>query len=215
MNDLIRPRLFLITPPAVDAADFAPLLESALAGGDVSTVLITTAGYEPGDAQTVAETLVPIIQHHDVAALIANDTRITGRSGADGIHIDTGMEDLASAVERFQPNQIVGAGGFKDRHRAMLAGEAGADYVFFGRLDVEEKPDAYDRSLDLGVWWSDLFEPPCVVMAGSEIGSVDAVLETGADFIAVRAAVWDHVDGPASAVHLANRMIEAYCGAVA
>ncbi len=34
------PRLYLITPPLAEAAAFAPLLEAALAAGDIACVLL-------------------------------------------------------------------------------------------------------------------------------------------------------------------------------
>jgi len=152
---------------------------------------------------------VPIAQHRDVAALIANDTRIAGRAKADGIHIDTGLDELKAMVEKFQPKYIVGAGGLGQRHEAMLAGETGADYVFFGRLDRPENEEAHPQDLELGNWWVELFQPPCVVMAGGTLASVGEVIEAGADFIGLRDAIWTHPEGAAAAIQIANALIDA------
>ena len=208
-EDAIRPRLFLITPRIIDLDTFAPMLEAALGAGDVASLLIAPEA-EDDALQAIAERLVPIAQQAGVAALVCNDTRITGRAHADGIHVDTGLADLKAAVERFQPRQFVGAGNLPSRHDAMLAGEAGADYLFFGRLDRDERPEPHPRDLESGAWWADLFEPPCVVLAGSELETVAEVAETGADFIALRNAVWSHADGPAAAIAAANAMLDRY-----
>ncbi|MBB4302991.1 thiamine-phosphate pyrophosphorylase [Rhodobium orientis] len=207
-----RPRLFLVTPRAVALSAFLPKLEAALSAGDAASLLITPDMDEDAGFQKVAEAVAAVAQKNGVAAIVANDSRVTGRAGADGIHIDTGVDDLTDAIERFQPKNFVGAGGLFDRHTAMLAAERGADYVFFGRIDREEAPGAHPANIALGEWWSSLFEPPCVVMAGADLATVDAVLDAGADFIGMRAAVWSHPGGPAEAVQFANARIDAFGG---
>ena len=91
----------------------------------------------------------------------------------------------------------------------MTAGELGVDYVFFGMLDRAEDPQTHPKSLDLADWWVPVFAPPCVIMAGSALESVSVAAETGADFIAVRDAIWDAPHGPAAAIAEANRLIAA------
>ena len=204
----MRARLFLITPRVVDVAALAPRLEAALAAGDVASLLIAPDAVSENDLQAIAETLVPIAQKHDVAALVLGNSRVMGRARADGIHIEAGETALKEAIEALQPKSIVGAGNLRARHEAMEAGEAGADYIFFGLLDLEEGDDAHRKTIDLGAWWADLFEPPCVLLSGRSMASVEACARTGADFVAVRAAVWEHPDGPAAAIAEANAILD-------
>lgn len=204
----MRARLFLITPRIVDAAALAPQLEAALAAGDVASLLIAPDAVSENDLQAIAETLVPIAQKHDVAALVLGNSRVMGRARADGIHIEGGETALKEAVEALQPKSIVGAGNLRARHEAMEAGEAGADYIFFGLLDLEEGDEAHRKTIDLGAWWADLFEPPCVLLSGRSMASVEACARTGADFVAVRAAAWEHPDGPAAAIAEANAILD-------
>ncbi|WP_036791690.1 thiamine phosphate synthase [Pleomorphomonas koreensis] len=204
----MRARLFLITPRAVDAATFAPRLEAALAAGDVASLLIAPDVAGGAELQAIAEALVPIAQRHDVAALVVGDSRVMGRAHADGLHIETGSAALREAVEALQPKSIVGAGNLRARHEAMEAGEANADYVFFGLLDLDESDEPHRKTIDLGAWWAELFEPPCVLLAGRSMASVETCARTGADFVALRAAVWEHPDGPAVAVTEANAILD-------
>ena len=204
----MRARLFLITPRIVDAAALAPQLEAALAAGDVASLLIAPDAVSENDLQAIAETLVPIAQKHDVAALVLGNSRVMGRARADGIHIEAGETALKEAIEALQPKSIVGAGNLRARHEAMEAGEAGADYIFFGLLDLEEGDEAHRKTIDLGAWWADLFEPPCVLLSGRSMASVEACARTGADFVALRAAVWEHPDGPAAAIAEANAILD-------
>lgn len=203
-----RPRLFLVTPPVFDPAEFAPKLKEALSGGDVACVLIYMPQASSKVLQDTASQLVPLIQDGGAAALIYGDTQVAGRTGADGAHIETSLEDVKLAVESLQPERIVGAGGTKLRHEDMEFAETGIDYLFFGKLDLDEREEAHPKTLDRAQWWAELFETPCVALAGNTIASVEGAAETGADFIALKDAVWTHMDGPAVAIAAANAILE-------
>src|SRR3954452_14698263 len=84
-------RLCLVTPPVIDPQTFAPQLQAALAAGDVACLIIAPAQGSPAALQRLAEILTPPAQARGVAALIVNDTRVAGRVGADGVHVDTGI----------------------------------------------------------------------------------------------------------------------------
>jgi thiamine-phosphate pyrophosphorylase len=210
---LPRARLYLVTPRILDPIAFAPVLAEALAAGDVASLLIAPEVTSEAALQRIAETLVPIAQKAGVAALVVDDSRAVGRSKADGIHVEAGPEALSEALDGFHPNGIVGAGNLRTRHEAMAAAEAGADYVFFGLLDRPDDEQTHRKTLDLGSWWADLFEPPCVVLAGSDLASVTECAETGADFVALRGAAWDHPAGAAEAVREANALLDAVAAA--
>ena len=204
----MRARLYLITPRTIDLGSFLPTLEAAFSGGDVASLLIAPEVTADAHLQRIAEELTPITQARDVAALVVDDTRAMGRAKADGLHVTGGLPALTDAVEKLQGRSIVGAGNLKTRHDAMEAAEAGADYIFFGMLDLPEEADAHRKTLDFGAWWADLFEPPCVVLAGTSMQSVEDCALTGADFVAVRGAIWDHPAGPAAAIREANAILD-------
>lgn len=200
-------RLYLVTPRDVDLATFPAALAAALAAGDVASLLVDVDAPSDMIRQRIAEILTPIAQERGVAVLIRNDTRATGRAKADGIHVDTGPADLAAALESHHPARIVGVGGLATRHQAMEAGETEVDYVFFGDLDLPETARPQTRALELAEWWVPLFQPPAVILAGSDLAEIDLAVETGAEFVALRDAVWGHADGPAAAVAAADRRL--------
>ena len=78
-------RLCLVTPSGVAPEAFAAILEEALSGNDVASLIITA---DRDDLASLAKGLVPIAQANGVAALIHNDARIAEITGADGVHID-------------------------------------------------------------------------------------------------------------------------------
>ncbi|WP_333823747.1 thiamine phosphate synthase [Pinisolibacter sp.] len=202
-------RLYLVTPRDLDIATFPDVLDQALAAGDVASLLIAVDGGSDMTRQRIAEILTPLGQKHGVAVLVRNDTRAAGRSKADGVHVDTGKADLDAALDTFHPASIVGVGNLATRHEAMEAGETQVDYVFFGDLDRPEFEGGNPRARELAEWWVPLFEPPVVVLAGSDLASLDAAAATGAEFVALRDAVWSHPEGPAAAVAEATRRLAA------
>lgn len=194
-----RCRLVLILPEGEDLSVRTAMLEGALKGGDVASVIIPQYGLDDGVFQKHAEALVQIVQDAGAAALVAGDTRVAGRAKADGIHVTGGLEEFAEAVEKFTPKLIVGGGNATDRHKALEIGDIQPDYIFFGKIGGDIKPEAHPKNLALAEWWASMVEIPCIVLGGSDPQSALAVAETGAEFVALDKAVFAD---PAQAPHV-------------
>ena len=181
------PRLFLITPPIADARAFAPLLEAAMAAGDVACVLIRTAASDESSAKAVFRALAPIVQRRDAACLVADDPRRAARVEADGVHVTSIGEGLDDALDAFRSRKIVGVGGLKGRDDAMAAGESGVDYLMFGGPDEVQSQEAI---LERVAWWAEIFNVPCVgyAVAPAQAGEV---ARAGAEFVALCDGLWD------------------------
>jgi thiamine-phosphate pyrophosphorylase len=208
LNPPNRCRIVLISPSGESADSFAAKFSAAVAGGDVASIILPANGMDEASFQAFAERIVPIAQAAGVAAIIAEDTRIAGRVKADGIHVEGGKAALAEAIASFQAKMAVGTGGAKTRDDALELGEERPDYLFFGRFGYDNTPEAHQRNLSLGGWWAEMIEIPVIVMAGSDIASVETVAATGADFVALSSAVFaDGVD-PGQAVARANAILD-------
>ena len=203
-----RCRLVLIVPAHDDVDHQASTLADALRGGDVASVIIPQYGLDDATFQKRAETLVPMVQEAGAAALVAGDSRTASRVKADGLHVIGGAEALSEAVENFAPKLIVGGGNADDRHKALEQGESNPDYMFFGKLEGDIKPEAHPKNMALGEWWASMIEIPAVVMGGSDVASVVAVAESGVEFVALREAVFGHAGGAAQAVAEANALLD-------
>ncbi len=202
-----RCRLILIAPVDESADTFGPRLLEAVAGGDVASLIIPARADE-ASFQDFAAPIVRIAQEAGLAAIIADDTRIAGRVGADGIHLQTKPNGIRDAVERSRGKMIVGAGGAATRDDALDLGEAQPDYIFFGRFGFDNKPEPHKRNLALGTWWAEVVEVPCVVMGGSEAASVEAVAATGVEFVALSSAIFGEGVDPRAAVRIANAILD-------
>jgi thiamine-phosphate pyrophosphorylase len=197
----------LILPSIAGAAEIPQQFEAAIAGGDVASVIVRQDGMDEAAFQALAGRIVPVAQQAGIAAIIAGDTRVAGRTGADGIHVE-GSRELREAVEKFQHKLMVGAGGAKTRDEALALGEERPDYILFGRFGYDVVPEPHRRNLALGTWWAEMIEIPCIVMAGSEVASVATVAATGAEFVGLCQAVFGPGLDPRSQVKAANEMLD-------
>ncbi len=143
--------------------------------------------------------LVDLAQDYGAAALIFDDVRLARTVKADGVHLQVQTDGtvtalIAEARAALGAASNIGIDAGISRHRAMEAGEAGADYIAFGA--TEGTALARQARDDLVSWWSDIFEVSCVTL---DVLSADeaAIAESdGADFIALTlpsGASVDHV----------------------
>jgi len=199
-----RCRIVLIASPRMPAERVA----AALSGGDVASLILTADGADEAAFQAFAERVAPGAQAAGVAVVIDGDSRIAGRIHADGLHVEAGKDELADAIGRHQARMMVGAGGAKTRDEALELGEERPDYMFFGRFGYDTKPEPHARNLALGAWWAEMIEIPCIVMAGSDLASVEAVAATGAEFVALSAAIFAEGADAKAAVAEANARLD-------
>ncbi|MDH4415375.1 MAG: thiamine phosphate synthase [Rhizobium sp.] len=203
-----RCRLVLIVPDMADPAERAEALRNALRGGDVASVIIPQYGLDDTVFQKHAEMLVPVIQDVGAAALVVDNSRVAGRVKADGLHISGNAAALAEEVEKHSPKLIVGGGNAMDRHHALEMGEIQPDYIFFGKLDGDIKPEAHSKNIALGEWWSSMIEIPAIVMGGSDPSSAVVVAESGVEFVALGKAVFDDPSQAAAIVTRVNAELD-------
>jgi thiamine-phosphate pyrophosphorylase len=193
-----RQRLYLITPLVDDAASFAPELERALGSGDVATVLLRLA--QGGERSLIerVKTIGAAVQSRDIALVVDGHPEIVARAGADGAHL-TGITAFAAALAALKPDRIVGAGGLRSRHDAMLAAETGADYVMFGEPGRDGRRPGFEETQERLTWWAELLEIPCVAYAASK-DEFAPLAHTGADFLALGEWIWSAPGGAADAI---------------
>jgi thiamine-phosphate pyrophosphorylase len=189
-------RLYLVTPALADAQAAAALLGPALGAAEVAAVLLRLA---PADERTLInriKQIAPLVQDCGAALLVEGQAGLAARAGADGAHL-AGIAAVKEAIDALKPERIVGAGGLASRHDAMLAAEAGADYVMFGEPDAGGKRPSFEAIRERVEWWAEVFEIPCVAYAASlgEIGALAA-----AEFVALDPTVLSDPRGPAAAV---------------
>jgi len=204
-----RCRLYLITPPKLEPRAFADDLRRALDGGDVACLQLRLKDVSDDDVRRATEILMPIAQKADVAFILNDRPDLAAELRCDGVHV--GQEDASYAEARAAVgrNAIVGVTCHNSRHFAMEAGEAGADYVAFGAFfPTQTKEPKTQADIELIRWWAEVMTVPCVAIGGITVENARALVEAGADFIAVSAGVWNFSQGPATAVAAFNKLFQ-------
>lgn len=209
-------RLYLVTPNelftgGLDLETFAGQLDAALGGGDVACVQLRLKDVDDDSLLRAARRLAPIVQQRDVAFLVNDRPDIAAACGADGVHVGQDDASYAEARRVVGADAIVGVTCHDSRHLAMVAAEAGADYVAFGAFfptTTKERPKGHPGP-EILAWWSELMTTPCVAIGGITAQNCAPLVAAGADFIAVASAAWRHPQGPAAGVAALNQAIGA------
>ena len=179
----------------------APVLRVA----HVAAVLLRLPdGMDERGLINLIKVIAPGVQDAGAALLIEGRPDIVARAGADGAHL-AGPDALKAAVSGLKPGRIAGVGQLHSRHDAMMAAEAGADYVMFGEPDGDRRPSR-EALIERVGWWAELFEIPCVAYT-SEFEDIEALTAAGADFVAVGDTLFNDPRGAgAAAAAVAERL---------
>ena len=214
MND--RSQLYLITPPPIaNLPLFVEAAKSALGAGDVACLQIRLKAQDGSapkadDVLRVSEAILPVTAAHDAACLINDDPALAQKAGADGVHIGQSDAPYEEARNLLGNDATIGVTCHDSKHLALVAGEAGADYVAFGAFFPTTTKDVPTRvNIDLVEWWTFATTVPCVAIGGITPENCAPLVQAGADFLAVSAAVWGHQTGPDAAVRAFENAIKA------
>jgi thiamine-phosphate pyrophosphorylase len=201
------PRLYIVTPqdPAGAADKLGPMLGEALGAADVAAVLLRLPDADERSRINFVKALAPVVQDKGTALLIEGHAEFAPRAGADGAHL-TGIDAFQAALATLKPDRIAGCGGLASRHDAMLAAEAGADYVMFGEPGDRGHRPPFDAVIDRVAWWAELFEIPCVGFAAA-LDEIEPLVAAGADFVALGDFVFSDQRGCATVIADAARRL--------
>jgi thiamine-phosphate pyrophosphorylase len=199
----VSPRLYLIATLTGDPDGDAPhtlavALGDALGAGDVAAVLLRLPDGEERKLIAGIKAIASQVQKTGAALILDGRPDLVARSGADGAHM-TSIEAFQEAVAALKPERIAGCGGIHSRHDAMLAAEAGADYLMFGEPDSRGNRPSLDAVLERVGWWTEVFEIPCVAYAHT-LDEIGPLAGAGAEFIAAGDCIFTDPRGAAIAM---------------
>jgi thiamine-phosphate pyrophosphorylase len=196
-------RLYLVAPPG--SAGLRDRLAAALDAADIAAVLLPLPQVDERGRIDHAKALASTVQDKGAALLLDGHADLAARAGVDGAHLG-GVEALTAALPTLKPARIAGCGRLATRHDAMLAAEAGADYVMFGEPDTSGRRPSFDAIVERVAWWAELFEIPCIGFAAS-LDEVKPLATAGADFVALGDCIFADARGDAAAVADAARRL--------
>ena len=204
-----RCRLYLITPPVLDPAAFSHALPAVLEAGDVACLQLRLPGADDDTIRQAIKAIRPVTAARDVALVLDGHVELARTTGCDGVHLGPDDSAYVAARRTLSDKAIIGVSAGNSRHDAMVAAEAGADYVSFGAFFPSTTVDAQSFAIpEIVAWWSELMEAPCVAVGGITPENCTELVEAGADFVAASGAIWRHGEGPVAAVRaFARRLV--------
>lgn len=186
--------LYAITPDALGTGDLVGKVRMALAGG-VRAVQYRTKSASPALRREQGSALLELCRAARVPLIINDDLDLAEALGADGLHL--GREDvpIAAARARLGQGKLLGASCYDQLHLATTACNAGADYVAFGSaFSSRTKPGATRAPLSLYREAKARLTCPVVAIGGISSENAQAVIDAGADAVAVISGLFDAPD---------------------
>ena len=163
--------------------------------------------YKSGNMPRIAETLralTDITRFYNVPLIVNDYVEIAKETGADGVHLGQGDMSPAKAREVLGGEAIIGVTAFEPAHFEALdlavVDYAGTGPVYETKTD-KGKPVLGPEGLEALV---DLSPVPVVGVGGITPGNAAAVIEAGADGVAMMRAVSEAADPQKAAYDFLN-----------
>jgi len=186
--------LYAITPDCADTADLLKRARLALSGG----ARVLQYRNKSGDVtlrSTQATALRQLTREFAATFIVNDDAQLAAQVDADGVHLGATDGELNAARTLLGAHKIIGVSCY---NRALLARQAvteGADYVAFGAFFPSTvKPDAVAADVGLLRWARAEFDVPLVAIGGITAQNGAALVDAGANALAVISAVFDAAD---------------------
>lgn len=189
----IRPNFGLYAITNGPRADLLEAAELALAGG-TKVLQYRDKTRDTVRRQGEAHTLKRLCDRFEVPLIIDNDLDLALAVDAAGVHLGEDDVDIQVARAALGPDAIIGVSCHASLQRGETAARAGASYISFGAFfPSTTKPLAPRASIEL-LRQSAAFGVPRVAIGGITTDNGALLVEAGADFLAVVAAVFDAND---------------------
>ncbi len=187
--------LYVITDPGLAGAlGVATQVAQALAGG-ARAVQYRDKGGDAARRRQEAAALAALCRAAGVPLIINDDLELAAAAGADGVHLGRDDPDLQAARQALGPAAIIGVSCYNELQRALDAQAAGADYVAFGRFfPSDSKPLAVQADGALLRAARPRIRLPIVAIGGINCANGGALIEAGADMLAVIQGVFGQPD---------------------
>lgn len=141
-----------------------------------------------------AKSLLALCRSRHVPLIINDDLDLALALGADGVHLGASDLSIIEARKRF-PNGLIGASCYNDFARAQTAIRSGASYVAFGSFySSPTQPNAVTAQPDLLMRARRELSVPVCAIGGIRADNGPAIIQAGADLLAVCSGVFSQPD---------------------
>jgi thiamine-phosphate pyrophosphorylase len=184
--------LYAITPDTADTEALARKVEQALAGG-AAALQYRNKVLSRDKRLAQAKRLAELARGYGVPFIVNDDVEVAVAVGANGAHLGKDDAALGPTRERLA-GKVLGVSCYDRLELARAAVAAGADYVAFGSVyPSSTKPGAVRAPLALFAQAKPL-GVPLAAIGGITLDNAPALLEAGADLLAVISDLFDAAD---------------------
>jgi len=196
--------LYALTPDTLDSEDLLRRVRLALSGG-VQVLQFRNKIADNTLRLAQAHALRALTREFGATYIVNDDAQLAALVDADGVHLGATDGEIKAARALLGPDKLIGASCYNQLPLAHSAVLAGADYVAFGAFYISTvKPDAVVATLDLLLNARSELSVPIVAIGGISADNGAALVEAGADALAVISAVFDAADIQLAAKNLAK-----------
>lgn len=196
--------LYAITPDERDTAELLRKVRGALAGG----ASVLQYRNKLADAQLRFEQAVALralTREFGVPLIVNDDAELARRVDADGVHLGGTDGSVAAARALLGAEKVIGVSCYNRAPLAFEAAQQGADYVAFGAFFPSGiKPDAVQATPELLQQARRELTVSVVAIGGITQRNGAALIEAGADALAVISALWNAPDIERAAKEFSN-----------
>jgi thiamine-phosphate pyrophosphorylase len=197
--------LYAVTPETPDTDWLAARVEAVLAGG-ARIVQYRNKSTDQQQRRRQGVRLLELCRAHRALLIVNDDVGLARELGADGVHLGREDQPLGEARVALGTERLIGISCYDSLARALEARELGADYVAFGSFFPSAvKPKAVRAPLDLLCEARATLDLPLVAIGGITPENGGALVEAGADALAVVSALFQVAD-PRSAAQAFTRL---------
>lgn len=148
----------------------------------------------------VSQACQALCASRNVTFIVNDDIELALAIQADGVHLGKEDDQLWQARARLGGKKIIGVSCYDNFELALKAEKSGADYVAFGSFYPSTiKPDAVAADMSLLTRARHELEIPVVAIGGITPANGKALIDAGADMLAVISAVFAQADISSSA----------------
>jgi thiamine-phosphate pyrophosphorylase len=186
--------LYALTPDWLDSAKLLNAMRAALEGG-ARMVQYRNKCADAKLRKYQAAALFSLSREFDAMLIVNDDIELALSINADGVHIGAEDASLALARSLLGTSRIIGVSCYNSLSRAQELQAQGADYVAFGSFFSSSiKPDAVAAPLSLLSEAKTKLHVPVVAIGGITLDNAPALINAGADAVAVISSLFDGKD---------------------
>jgi thiamine-phosphate pyrophosphorylase len=193
--------LYAITPEISDTTRLLIQTEAALSGG-VHLLQYRAKTLPAAQRKQQASSLLKLCADFNCPLIINDDPYLAAEIGAHGVHLGQSDRQIALARKLLGPDAIIGITCHDSLTLAKKAQQAGANYLAFGAFyPSTSKPLAKPAPLSILSQAKQACGLPVVAIGGITKFNAEALIEAGADMLAVINSIFTSDDIQAQCSH--------------